>query len=182
VPLRKAADYMYEGESPTSDASTARAGCSPFAPRGRGRLIAQDPQLVVLSQGFRAQTGGTRTARHGAHTPPHPPLHLRPGGCAVLQHQQVRPPAGTTSCRAARWALYIPGELPESELELWSFSNRNRGVFIMAPKPGSSTPVRRNENLRARVSGDPHRRRAPGEPGRQSIADAAAFRLQSWKA
>jgi len=95
-----------KAKSPTSDASTARAGCSPFAPRGRGRPDCQDPATgQVLFQAFVPKLVNAH-CRHGAHTPPHAPrFHLRPVDAQYFSISRSGP-CWDTSCRAARWRVY----------------------------------------------------------------------------
>jgi len=177
VALRRRADYMYEGEIADQRClDRARWVFAIRAPVGEVDLIAKTPQLVkVCSKLFvpklveRALPGMALTHL------PRRPRHLRQGGRAVLQHHPVRP-CWDHIVQSRLVGVYVQASCRNPNLSCRSFSNRSRESF-MTPQPGSSTAARRNENLALafqEILTAAERLRT----GRQSIADATAFRYQ----
>jgi type VI secretion system protein ImpJ len=120
IPLRKMADYMYEGEvNDQRCLDRARWVFSIRAPVGEVDLIAKTPQLVKLcSKAFvpklveRALPGMTLT-----HLPT-PPVSISARVDAQYFSVSRSGPCWEHIVQSRQVGVYVPGELPEPELEL----------------------------------------------------------------
>jgi len=100
-----------KAKSPTSDASTARAGVLHSRPRGRGRPDCQDPQLVKFcSKAFVPKLVERALPGMAPHTSPRPPLPFRRVDAQYFSISRSGP-CWDHIVQSRQVGVYIPGEL-----------------------------------------------------------------------